>query len=389
MFEIELINNDEKVSVNGNNVDIADAYCHSFSLVAKLDGKRTNIYRCITLNNLEWITIKKETEELNGDIYTIFDLYVSDNYSEYDRSLILQLQNDVDGSFVFIEIKQNACDYKIVVDGNEDETEVDLNKINEFTDIKVQVYGASKKMTLQQSFIEIVKNGESIDYDRSLYFYLKPDVENSTLEYNEYTLKVKCLGDFKSLETFVYQVPIVHYNNQNCVFNLTLKPKFDSKQDEDKVLETITDEYEKINTVETISKRNELNKVSNMEESIMPFANDIMLFDMYSERPKLDPISDIVINGNIIELQTNTYNYNNDVVHDSMVVVMPKALWCMASSEYRNGKHYIKVTCQKNYWDSERKALLKIKNAENTSKTETFVVIQTPDNQINIENPNQ
>ena len=170
---------------------------------------------------------------------------------------------------------------------------------------------------------------------------------------------------------------------------MVLKPKYASKQNEDNVLGTITNEYEKINTVETISKRNELNKVSNMNESIMTVSDGFMLFDMYLEKPKIEPISDIVINGNIIELQTNTYNYNNDIVHDSMVVVMPKSVWCMASSEYKNGKHYIKVTCQKNHWNLERKSLLMVKNAEDTSKSETFVVIQTPDNQIKIENPNQ
>lgn len=385
MFEIKLIDSDKNIKVNGNNLVISDAYYHSFSFMVMLNGKRTNQYRCIYSNDFDWVTVKSEIEEYNDELYTKFSVYIKNNYSEYNRAVTLQLLNIVDNTSELVELSQQACDFKIKVNDSEDDSKI-LTLNNTETQIRIQVYGASKKIILKQNFIEIIKDEKELGYDKSLYYIIVPDNKNSTTEYNQYILKIKCLGDFQSLNNYIYNVPIIHYDDQNCVFNLKLRPTLGNELNEEEMENIINEEYSKIVPSDTISMRNEKNKVAEISENNISVTNTIALFKMSREMslPELDPISDIKIKGNTITLQTNVYDENNNVINNSMILLQPKAIWCKARSEYRDNKHYITVKCEDNYWDINRKTFLVVRNAESMRATGkvTFLITQKINNSI-------
>lgn len=90
-------------------------------------------------------------------------------------------------------------------------------------------------------------------------------------------------------------------------------------------------------------------------------------------------IDKVSIEGNTIRLQTNTF-IKDDYVHNSMVTISLSGKWVDFSTDYdiNDEMHIIIIKADPNPFDTERRCIITIRNAENTVAFQHFLLVQQP-----------
>lgn len=104
-------------------------------------------------------------------------------------------------------------------------------------------------------------------------------------------------------------------------------------------------------------------------------SNDNGIAVVYNDFEYVDGLEIIDIKDNVIKLRTNTYE-NGKYVHDSMITVNLSGKWADFSLDYDNEIHIITVIADDNCFNSERKCIMIVKNAEDTEASRRFLLTQ-------------
>ena len=339
---------------------------------------------------------RKDYIRYNGGDYEVTNNVVSIERKEYvveEGTITIDEVYSIKNDSVTIYDKATIAGGKVVINGIAYSAEVVDDKVK----INGIEYPVKDEAVILKTYVcDVIEM--SYDYDNSLSYSLTKKDKNEVS--TEYELTVTLVGQFTGNDnSYYYHFPIVHKDDRQTkkilIFNIEEEDEKKENSDNDLVnrfIECFETEMKKQRNgnEQTIRDRNEENlvkqlKVSNeiqMETQIQPllFSNKIGIEQIVLK----ESISDINIIGNQIILQTNIYNSQNELEHNSMILVQSKALWCHTSEDYKDGIHYITVTCEKNFWGSNRKTLVVVRNAEdeNWQNKKEFIIEQDIDNKI-------
>lgn len=376
-----LINNENNIFSN-NEILLENAFSCKLYLQILINNELTNSFETIYDEDNSWIIIKKNFIKNNDKNTSNFIIYIDDNYTNKERYYYLSVRNNLDNSISTLIIKQPACNFKIELYPNE----INFNKDNIEQEINVKIYGAEKIGLINSDYIDIKIGDDIIDYDNSLYFNIKN--KKDYYEYEEYTLSLKFLGDFNNIKDYFYEFPIIHKNNIETKQILKINVSNITETNIDELLndvDSVFNEQNKDNEL-TIKNRNK----NNLGNKIKKLSNtNVQVRKSKNNLKKLETITNVSILNNQITLQTNSYNYEGVIEHNSMIFVQSRALWCHISNNYdkKNNLHYINVSCDNNFWGVERKTFVIIRNAEDSNyyNKKVFIIKQDINDNIIIE----
>lgn len=326
---------------------------------------------------------------------TKIEVYYDNNLTPKERTTYINLINKQTGDIDTYFVTQEACYYRIE----------EIKILNEFNDKKTpfkltfNVYGNTCKCNITDSHFHILKK-ENVyfPFDKGLSYVLKKentDVDEDGHKYITYSLLINYVGNISDL-------------TEEDKYVLTLQHNDDRKTRED-----IDISIEKIILSEKASNKDGILKdiIGNLPDSINKYQNDNdnardnEYLDLISENvsdsnvintlskqvreiemPKLPALVVNRIENNIIYIQTNTYNRQNILEHDSLIAGSHMALWCSIKDMYDKEleQHEIMVKCKPNHYGVERKSYLILTNVERLSDRQKFIIVQTENNEIKI-----
>lgn len=114
------------------------------------------------------------------------------------------------------------------------------------------------------------------------------------------------------------------------------------------------------------------------ENNLTDLSVEAVALKDYKETEYMDAIDNVTIDGNSISLRTNTFENDKGYVHNSMITVSITGKWADFSLDYdtTNELHIVKVIVETNPFNTDRKCIMTIKNAENTDYSQRFLLSQ-------------
>lgn len=360
---------------------------------------------------VDWLIVKRDyvniESESNYQYQSVLKFYIRDNYAKEERYAYLTLIDNLTGDTTFLTIEQPACIYKIEVDGNDEDKELNLQ--TEDVEVKVKVYGGSEKLKLySESTIDVeIKNENGIIEN------IKVPVEDE-LE-REIGLKIKEMGLKQQLNedpltkfkyknvTTIENGTMTRYSNYivTVTFNDLLIDKkhevigylrhYDDNSTVRKLI-YVAPASEKNTGIELPKteciSRQKKNKEKRLDSKPLSINNDLTKKSRKKsikiQIPVFKALEEKYIKG--VEIGIITTNKKGE--HDSLIVTESYApLWCHVNTEYDydNECHIINVKCDNNFYGKTRKTRILIRNAEVMGSIISYSVSQDTENNITIE----
>lgn len=394
-YQFNINSNDTKLTIN-----VDDCYC------LKVDGYSN------------WLQCKIVGNELS--------LIFESNSSEIERENNIYVYNPrYPDKYAYIAIIQKGDEYSLTSNNNSKTDMTPLIKGEDFT-FQLTVHGGN-----QRCIVKEIREYRELDEDE----FIRIPFDNSlnvtmeaTVNKGVYNLKVHNSGKVTE-DVSYFDIVLIHDNNSSTVLNIRLSYQDISKSITvspdvlvfksngfisnniiklkgnhiDDIVENTTNSLDWLNLsygYDCIYVYADANDSENSRNGVISIygnaitvkqegktnINDVLLMNnvdgytvINSDVEFREGIDKVSIDGNTIRLQTNTF-INDDYVHDSMITISLSGKWADFSTDYdiNNEMHIITIKADINPFDTERRCIITIRNAENTEAFQHFLLVQQP-----------
>lgn len=370
---------DEKENINDGSgtILVTDDDCIlSFSL------DNNNVFVSCGITN--WV----EYKDLSNTQETKVHLYINRNLTSKQREMCISFFNKKNGNVDTFFVVQEKCFYKIDCEIEE----IDFKLKDEPIEIEFFIYGNTRKCNITDSNFSIKrKNNKYCPFDRGIGYKLihKGNGKKESKEYSKYVLVINYIGNISDLnENDKYSVILQHADNRQTKINVDINISAVIKENNEEKIEKLFNDKTNKEIPSAISDyENQNNEGRNqpMKKNDMVSVNNIRVNMINTQAiVKLPSLVVNKIEGNVIYIQSNTYNRLNKLEHNSLVVGTKMTKWCTIDDIYdqKNEIHEIIVKCERNRFGIERKSYLILINAERLEGQKKFLVTQNKENEI-------
>lgn len=337
----------------------------------------------ISYGERTWLKVKDNSNLSKTEVEIYFDV----NLNPDTRDTYINFINKQTGNVETFFITQESCNYKIDVE----KEEYSFIEKEEPVVIGFSVYGNTRKCVITNEHFSIIKeNGKYYPFDKGLSFRLAKISDNEDENRTNYLLTIKYIGNISNLtERDGYEVVLQHSDNrktkQTVKINISAVVANGNSNKKDVLtnivrgLPSAISDYE----YENDEKRSKEYNIIKTTSNVMLKTNKPLHI---KEELKLPSLVVGKIKDNVIFIQTNTYNRNNELEHNSMISVTKIPYWCSVEDVYDAEKeiHEITVNGRTNKFGIVRQGYLQLINAERVADTKKFLITQDKENKINI-----